>query len=265
MSTTVEVPQSASEQAYGNTRLFGKIALVTGASRGIGHAIALELAHLGADIAVNYRVSQAEAEELGHEVQSLGRRCLLVQGHVGEPKEAREIVKRVIDEWGRLDILVNNAGITRDHSIRKLTDDEWHEVMKVNLDGIFYTISAAIPKMIEQKFGRIINISSYSAEGGIIGQANYAASKGGMMAFTKVIALELAKYNITANCVAPGFTATDMFSKVPAEVQDQIRSKIPMGRFGTPEDVAKAAAYLAADAPYVTGETLNVNGGIYFH
>lgn len=264
MSTTIE-PQAIAEQIYGSARLLGKMALVTGASRGIGHAIALQLAHLGADVAVNYRVSQAEAEELAEEVKALNRRCLLVPGHVGDSKEAREIVNQVVQEWGRVDILVNNAGITRDHSIRKLTDDEWHEVLKVNLDSIFYTVSAAIPKMIEQKFGRIINISSYSAEGGIIGQANYAASKGGMMAFTKVIALELAKYNVTANCVAPGFTATDMFAKVPMDVQDQIRSKIPMNRFGTPEDVAKAVAFLASDAPYVTGETLNVNGGIYFH
>jgi acetoacetyl-CoA reductase/3-oxoacyl-[acyl-carrier protein] reductase len=245
--------------------LANRIALVTGASRGIGQAIALELAHRGADIAINYRASQTEAEEVAHEIEATGRRCLLVQGHVGEPYEAREIVKRVLDEWGRIDILVNNAGITRDHSIRKLTDEEWHEVMKVNLDGTFYTTSAAIPKMIEQKFGRIINISSYSAEGGIIGQANYAASKGGMMAFTKVIALELAKYNVTANCIAPGFTATDMFSKVPMEVQDQIKAKIPMGRFGTPEEIAKAAGFLAADGDYITGETININGGIYFH
>jgi acetoacetyl-CoA reductase len=245
--------------------LLNKIALVTGASRGIGHAIALELAHRGADVAVNYHHSQHEAEELAREIEAAGRRCLLVQGHVGEASEARRIVKTVIETWGRLDILVNNAGITRDHSIRKLTDEEWHEVLKVNLDGIFYTTSAAIPKMMEQKFGRIINISSYSAEGGIIGQANYAASKGGMMAFTKVIALELAKYNITANCVAPGFTATDMFNNVSPEIQDQIKSKIPMGRFAKPDEIAKAAAYLAADADYVTGETLNVNGGIYFH
>jgi acetoacetyl-CoA reductase/3-oxoacyl-[acyl-carrier protein] reductase len=119
--------------------------------------------------------------------------------------------------------------------------------------------------MIEHKFGRIVNISSYSAEGGIIGQANYAASKGGIMAFTKVIALELARYNITANCVAPGFTATDMFNKVPQEVQDQIKSKIPIARFATPEEIAKAAVFLAADGDYITGETLNVNGGIYFH
>ena len=245
--------------------LVGRVALVTGGSRGIGHAIALELARRGADVAVNYRSSQAEAEDVAREINAMGRRCVLVPGHVGESSEARGIVKRTQEEFGRLDVLVNNAGITRDRSIRKLTDENWHEVINVNLDGTYYTTTAAIPKMIEQKFGRIINISSYSAQGGIVGQANYAASKGAMMSYTKVIALELAKYNITANCVAPGFTATEMLMKVPPEIQEQIKSRIPLGRFGTPDDIAKAVAYLAGEADYVTGETLNVNGGIYFH
>jgi NAD(P)-dependent dehydrogenase (short-subunit alcohol dehydrogenase family) len=245
--------------------LVGRVALVTGGSRGIGHAIALELARRGADVAVNYRSSQAEAEDVAREINAMGRRCVLVPGHVGESSEARGIVKRTQEEFGRLDVLVNNAGITRDRSIRKLTDENWHEVINVNLDGTYYTTTAAIPKMIEQKFGRIINISSYSAQGGIIGQANYAASKGAMMSYTKVIALELAKYNITANCVAPGFTATEMLMKVAPEIQEQIKGRIPLGRFATPEDIAKAVAYLAGEADYVTGETLNVNGGIYFH
>jgi 3-oxoacyl-(acyl-carrier-protein) reductase len=252
-------------QTDGTGALAGKTALVTGASRGIGHAIAIELARRGADVAVNYRSSQHEAEELAKEISALGRRCLLDKGHVGDPVEAREIVKRVIDEWGRIDILVNNAGITRDSLIRKLSDEDWDEVIKVNLNGPFYVTSAAVPKMVEQKFGRIINISSYSAEGGIPGQANYAASKGGMISFTKVLALELARYNITANCVAPGYTATDMFHAVSQEIQERIKSTIPMRRFATSEEIAKAVAYLAADADYVTGETLNVNGGLYFH
>lgn len=243
--------------------LEGKFALVTGASRGIGHAIALELARRGADVAVNYNIAQNEAEEVVKEICAMGRRSMLVQGHVGEAFDARAVVKRVIEEWGRLDILVNNAGITRDHSIRKITDDEWHEVMRVNLDGPYYMTTAALPSMIQHKFGRIINISSYVAEAGNFGQANYAASKGGMMAFTKVIALEMAKYNITANCLAPGFTMTDMLARVSAETQDQIKSRIPMGRFGSSEDVAKAAAFLAAEADYITGQTINVNGGIY--
>ena len=250
-------------QANGYNGLTGRFALVTGAARGIGHGIALELARRGADVAVNYQASQAEAEELAKQVCAMGRKSIVVQGHVGEATEARGIVKRVLDEWGRVDILVNNAGITRDRSIRKLTDDDWHEVMKVNLDGTYYITTAAIPGMIEKKFGRIINISSFVAEAGNFGQANYAASKGGMIAFTKVIAIELAKYNITANCLAPGFTATDMLTKVPPEIQEQIKTRIPMSRFGKVEEVAKAAAFLAADADYITGETINVNGGIY--
>lgn len=247
----------------GNGSLAGKVAFITGAARGIGHAIALELAQRGADIAMNYHASEHEAEELARQVCSMGRRALVLKGHVGEPDEARGLVKRVLDEWGRLDILVNNAGITRDHSIRKLTDEEWHEVIRVNLDGTYYVTTAAIPAMIEQKYGRIINISSLVAEAGNFGQANYAASKGGIIAFTKVLALELAKYNITANCLAPGFTMTDMLMKVPKDVQEQLKTRIPMGRFGSAEEVAKAAAFLATDADYITGETINVNGGIY--
>jgi acetoacetyl-CoA reductase len=249
----------------GQGSLTGKVALVTGASRGIGHAIALELARRGADVAVNYHASHDEAEELVQQICDMGRRAIVAQGQIGDPTEARAIVKRVQEELGRLDILVNNAGITRDHSIRKITDAEWHEVISVNLDGTYYMTSAAIPGMIDRKFGRIISISSYVAEAGNFGQANYAASKGGIIAFTRTIALELAKYNITANCVAPGFTLTDMLSHVPEEVQAQIKSRIPMGRFGSVEDVAKATGFLAADADYITGETLNVNGGVYFN
>lgn len=253
------------QETNGNANgvLVGKFALVTGASRGIGHAIALEMARRGADVAVNYHVSLSEAEECVRQICAMGRHAILVQGHVGEAGEARKVVQRVLDEWGRVDILVNNAGITRDHSIRKITDEEWHEVISVNLHGPYYVTRATIPSMIEQKFGRIINISSYVAVAGNFGQANYAASKGGVIAFTKVLALELAKYNITANCLAPGFTQTDMLSAVPVAVQDQIKSRIPMGRFGSSEEVAKAAAFLAADADYITGQTINVNGGIY--
>jgi len=246
---------------FGN--LNGKVALVTGAARGIGHAIALELAARGADVAVNYHASHDEAEELARQICHMGRKSIVIKGHVGDPDEAREIVKRVLENWGRIHILVNNAGITRDRSIRKLTDDEWHEVMRVNLDGTYYMTTAAIPAMVEHRFGRIINISSFVAEAGNFGQANYAASKGGIIAFTKVVALELAKYNITANCLAPGFTMTDMLAKVPNDVQDQLKTRIPMGRFGTAEEIAKAAGFLAADADYITGETINVNGGIY--
>ena len=243
--------------------LSGQVALVTGASRGIGRAIALELAQRGAAVAVNFRIKQAEAEEVAHRVCELKRPCILVQGNVAVPAEARAVVQRVLDEWGRIDILVNNAGITRDRSLRRLADEEWIDVINVNLNGTYYCTSAALPKMIEQKHGRIINISAMSGQAGGIGQANDAASKGGVVAFTKTVALEMAKYGITANAVSPGFTETDMLAAVPQNLLDQIKTRIPLGRFGKPEEVASAVAFLAAEGDYITGQQIGVNGGYY--
>ena len=247
----------------GNAALHGRVALVTGAGRGIGRAIALELAHRGAAIAVNYRASKAEAESLKEEIEATGGECMLVQGNVSSSDEAHRVVKTVLDTWKRLDILVNNAGITRDKSFRKMADDEWADVINVNLNGTYYTTSAAIPAMVEQKFGRIINISSFVGQAGNFGQANYAASKGGMIAFTKAVAIEMAKYNITVNAIAPGFTCTEMLASIPPNVLDQIRAKIPMGRLARPEEIAKAAGFLATEGDYITGQQLNVNGGVY--
>lgn len=244
-------------------RLEGRIALVTGASRGIGRAIALQLAREGAKIAVNYRSGEAEAQAVADEIKALGSATMLVQANVSDKDEARSMVQRVIEEWGRLDILVNNAGITRDRSMRKLTDEDWLEVINTNLNSVWFCTTAVMNKMIEQNYGRIINISSYVGQAGNFGQANYAASKGGIIAFTKTAAIELAKYNITVNALAPGFTLTDMLAKVPENVQTQIKSKIPMGRFGLPEEIAKAVAFLAADGDYITGQQINVNGGVY--
>jgi acetoacetyl-CoA reductase len=247
----------------GTAALKGRVALVTGAGRGIGRAIALELAHRGAAIAVNYRHSKTEAESLEDEILAAGADCMLVQGDVASSEQAHRIVKTVVDAWKRLDILVNNAGITRDKSLRKMADDEWADVINVNLNGTYYCTSAAIPVMVEQKFGRIINISSYVGQAGNFGQANYAASKGGMIAFTKAVAIEMAKYNITVNAIAPGFTCTEMLANIPPNVLDQIRAKIPMGRLARPEEIAKAAGFLASEGDYITGQQLNVNGGIY--
>ncbi len=243
--------------------LRGKVALVTGASRGIGKAIALELACRGAAVALNYRASKAEAESLAERIKEIGSEALLVQGDVAKKSEAREVVRKVLEHWGRIDILVNNAGITRDKSLRKMADDDWADVINVNLNGTYYCTSAALPSMMDNKFGRIINISSLVGQAGNFGQANYAASKGGIASFTKTLALEMARYNITANTVAPGFTCTEMLEKIPPNILDQIKAKIPMGRFAMPEDVAKAVAFLAADGDYITGQQLSVNGGIY--
>ncbi|HSH77764.1 MAG TPA: 3-oxoacyl-[acyl-carrier-protein] reductase [Herpetosiphonaceae bacterium] len=244
-------------------RLDNRIALVTGASRGIGRAIATMLAREGAAVALNYRRCEAEARTVADEIATYGGDTMLAQANVSDKDEARDMVKRVIDYYGRLDVLVNNAGITRDRSMRKLTDEDWLDVINTNLNSVYFCTRAAIEGMIAQKYGRIINISSYVGQAGNFGQANYAASKGGIIAFTKTAAIELAKYNITVNTLAPGFTLTDMLAKVPENVQDQIKAKIPMGRFGLPEEVARAVLFLAADADYITGQQINVNGGVY--
>ncbi|MBA3944068.1 MAG: 3-oxoacyl-[acyl-carrier-protein] reductase [Herpetosiphonaceae bacterium] len=244
-------------------RLDGKIALVTGASRGIGRAIALELAHAGASVSINYLSAEDEAQAVADEIAKFGGKTLLLQANVSDKDQVRGMVKQAVEHFGQLDILVNNAGITRDRSMRKLTDDDWTEVINTNLNSVYYCTTAAMQGMIDHKFGRIINISSYVGQAGNFGQANYAASKGGIIAFTKTAAIELAKYNITVNSIAPGFTLTEMLAKVPANVQDQIKAKIPMGRFGLPEEVAKAVAFLAADGDYITGQQININGGVY--
>ena len=238
-------------------RLDGKYALVTGASRGIGRAIAIALASEGAAIAIHYRSGEAEARSLADELAKKGVKTLLLQGNVAERSVWTAMMERIKSEWGRLDILVNNAGITRDKTLRKMTDEDWLEVIQTNLNACYFGVSAAMPVMIAQNYGRIINTSSY------VGQANYSASKGGIIAFSKTAAMELAKYNITVNSLAPGFTLTDMLAKVPEPVQAQILTRIPMGRFGKPEEIAKAVLFLAADADYITGQQINVNGGVY--
>jgi NAD(P)-dependent dehydrogenase (short-subunit alcohol dehydrogenase family) len=244
--------------------LKGKVALVTGGAQGIGRAIALELAHRGAAVAISYRTKKEHAESLAEQVRELGAECMLVQGDVANKEDARHIVQTVLDTWNRLDILVNNAGITRDKSLRKDADDEWADVINVNLNGTYFCTSAALPAMMEQRFGRIINIiNSFVGQTGNSGRANYAASKSGIIAFTKSLALEMAKFNITSNAIAPGFTHTEMWSKIPESILEQIRVKIPLQRFASPDEVAKAAAFLAADGDYITGQQLNVNGGLY--
>ncbi len=243
--------------------LNGRVALITGAARGIGRAIALELSHRGASVAVNYRSSKADAESLADEIRGSGGQCLLIQGDVASREDARRIVKTVTDAFNRIDVLVNNAGITRDKSLRKMVDDEWADVINVNLNGTYYCTSAVLPFMIQQKYGRIISITSLVGQAGAFGQANYAASKGGIVAFTKTVALEMAKYNITANCIAPGYTCTEMIKGIPDEVMEALKARIPMGRLARPEEIGKAVGFLAADADYITGQQIAINGGIF--
>jgi acetoacetyl-CoA reductase/3-oxoacyl-[acyl-carrier protein] reductase len=244
-------------------KLEGRRALVTGAARGIGRAIAKALAAEGADVAINYQSSESEAASLAAELGRAGRRTLQLRGDVGDRATWNMMIKTIQQEWGGLDVLVNNAGITRDKTLRKMTDEDWTTVLQTNLNACYFGVSAALPLMIEQKFGRIVNISSFVGQAGNFGQANYAASKGAIIAFTKTAAMEVAKFNVTCNALAPGFTETDMLAKVPEVVQTQIKARIPMGRFGLPEEIAKAVLFLAADADYVTGQQINVNGGVY--
>lgn len=243
--------------------LKGKVALVTGASRGIGRHIALQLARRGADVAINYRSRQSEGDEVAKEIEATGVRALAIQADLSKMPEARSLVRQVHEQWGRLDILVNNAGITKDKSMKKLTDDDWNDVLDTNLGSVYATCSEVLKIMMDQKYGRIINITSFVGQAGNFGQANYAASKGGIIAFTKTLALEMAKYNITVNAIAPGFTETEMLAQVPENIREQIISRVPMGRFGKPEEIARAVVFLAAEGDYITGQQINVNGGVY--
>jgi acetoacetyl-CoA reductase len=242
--------------------LLNRVALVTGGARGIGRAIAIELAGRGATVAINYRSSGDEAQKLAAEIQELGSESLLIQGDVSSRSESKCVMEAVMDNFKQLDILVNNAGITRDRTLRKMTDEEWYEVLNTNLNGTFFCTRAALPSMVQNKFGRIVNIASIVGQAGAYGQANYAASKGAVIAFTKTVALEMAQFNITANVIAPGYTATDMVAGMPDEVRKAIEAKIPLKRLAQPEEIAKAAAFLITDGSYITGHELNVNGGV---
>jgi acetoacetyl-CoA reductase len=243
--------------------LVGRRALVTGGARGIGRAIVRSLADEGVDIAINFQSSERDAKSLAEDLTSAGRKTLLFKGDVGQRSTWNSMIESVTQEWGGLDILVNNAGITRDKTLRKMTDDDWISVLNTNLNACYFGVSAVMSVMIQQKYGRIINISSFVGQAGNFGQANYAASKGGIIAFTKAAAIELAKYNVTCNALAPGFTETSMLAKVPEQVRSQFQGRIPMGRFATPEEIAKAVLFLAADGDYITGQQINVNGGMY--
>lgn len=243
--------------------LDGKVALVTGAGKGIGAAISRELAAYGASLVLNYAHSAQAAETLATELNTNGSKAMTVQADVSDLQQVCDMMEQAWRRFDRIDYLINNAGITRDKTFRKLSVQEWREVIDTNLNGVFYCIHAALPHLIEQGNGSIVNISSIVAQMGNFGQANYAAAKGGLFSFSKTLALELAKYNISVNCVAPGFIETDMLAKVPEEYKEQIREQIPLKRFGRPEEVAKAVRFLCIDGDYITGQVIAVNGGMY--
>lgn len=244
--------------------LVDKVALVTGGSRGIGRAIVLELAQAGCDVAINYHGSEEKAREVAREVEALGRKALVVQANVADSASVDNMVKQVIETFGRLDILVNNAGITRDNLLMRMKEEEWDEVINTNLKGVFNCTKAVTRQMMKQRAGRIINISSVVGALGNPGQTNYAAAKAGVIGLTKAAARELASRGITVNAIAPGFITTDMTAVLDEKTIEQLTSQIPLARLGTPEDIAKAVRFLASDdAQYMTGQTLHIDGGMY--
>ena len=244
-------------------QLEGKVAFVTGGSRGIGKAIALSLAEAGADVAINYAGNVAAAEEVAAEIRKMGRRALIFQGDVSKTEIAAEMMDAVVAEFGHCDILVNNAGITRDGLLMRMKEEDWDAVLNTNLKGVYNCTKAAIKYMMKQKSGKIVNISSVVGVMGNAGQANYAAAKAGCIGFTKSVAKEVASRGITVNAVAPGFIATDMTNILPEKVVEEMAAGIPLKRAGQPVDVAKAVLFLVSDdAAYITGQTLHVDGGM---
>jgi 3-oxoacyl-[acyl-carrier protein] reductase len=246
------------------TTLAGKTALITGASRGIGRATAARLARDGAKIAINYKGNESAAEETKTLVEAAGSTATLLQGDVSVEADADRVVKEAVAfGGGKLEILVNNAGTTRDDLLIRMTPEQWDTVLDLNLRGAFLITRAAMRPMMKQRFGRIVNVSSVAGVAGNAGQANYAAAKAGLIGFTKTVAREMATRNITANAVAPGFIPTDLTNALIGQMQETILKQIPLGRFGTVEDVANAIAFLVSeDASYITGQVLQIDGGM---
>lgn len=244
-------------------RFDGRVALVTGASRGIGRAIALRLASEGADIAVNYRTDREAAAETGRAIEDAGARCALLQGDVGRADEAAALVAGCIAGLGGIHMLVNNAGVSADMLTMRLSEDDWDRVLDTDLKGAFLTTKSALRPMIRQRWGRIINIASVVAYTGNAGQSSYASAKAGLIGLTKSVAREVATRGITVNVVAPGLVDTDMTDNLSVEIRSWMLNQVPMGRPGTVDDVAGAVAFLASDdAAYMTGQTIKVDGGM---
>jgi len=242
----------------------GAVVVVTGAGRGIGRAIAEELGRAGARLVLNYSQSKEQAESLAAQLKDGGAKdAIAVQADVSDRTQASKLIDETVRRFDRLDVLVNNAGITIDRTLKNLTFDDWEQVIQTNLNGYFYTVKAALPIFMRQEDGRIINISSFVGQMGNFGQANYAAAKAGIIGFTKTAALELARSHVTVNAICPGFTDTDMYASVPEDVKAKIVKRIPLGRVGTAHEIARAVRFLVEDGAYITGQTLNVNGGIY--
>lgn len=241
-----------------------KSALVTGASRGIGRSIALQLAEEGYNVAVNYAGSKEKAEAVVEEIKAKGVDSFAIQANVADADEVKAMIKEVVSQFGSFDVLVNNAGITRDNLLMRMKEQEWDDVIDTNLKGVFNCIQKATPQMLRQRSGAIINLSSVVGAVGNPGQANYVATKAGVIGLTKSAARELASRGITVNAVAPGFIVSDMTDALSDELKEQMLTQIPLARFGQDTDIANTVAFLASDkAKYITGQTIHVNGGMY--
>jgi 3-oxoacyl-[acyl-carrier protein] reductase len=243
--------------------LENRVAVVTGASRGIGRAIALEFARRGAAVLVNYFASEQPAQEIVNQILAEGGKAVSAKADVSDYKQAQDLIKSTVDTFGGVDILVNNAGITRDTLIMMMSEDDWDKVQQTNLKSTFNCSKAAVRTMIRKRYGRIINITSVSGQMGNAGQTSYSASKAGQIGFTKALAREVASRNITVNAIAAGYIDTEIWSNVPDEARQAALSLIPLGRKGQPEEIAYAAAFLASDqAAYITGQVLGIDGGM---
>ena len=244
-------------------RLEGQVAVVTGASRGLGRACAEELAREGAAIVANYFTSPEPANDLVKQIESSGGRAIAVGGDVGQPDQAKALIEKTVETYGQIDILVNNAGVNRDRTLKRLSVEEWDEVIRTDLSSAFYCTSAAVPHMTERNYGRIIVMSSIIGQMGNVGQSNYAAAKAGLIAFAKSAAKELARNNITVNAMCPGFVETDMVTALSDDVKKALLANIPLGRFGKPEEVANFVRFLVTEGDWITGQQFNPNGGQY--
>ncbi|MCO5606047.1 hypothetical protein L7F22_060234 [Adiantum nelumboides] len=240
-----------------------KVAIVTGGARGIGAAITTELARSGVHVAAGYSSNSKAAEELAGKLGAEGASVSVHQGNVGEPDDCNRVVSEVLEQKGRVDYLINNAGITVDKTVRKLTVEDWHAVLRINLSGAFYMTKAVLDHMTGNGFGRIVNISSVIGQTGSVGQANYASSKAGLIGFSKSLAQEVASKGVTVNCVAPGYIETEMVAAVPEKVLNKLLANVPMGRLGQASEIARTVAFLVDDnAGYITGSVISVNGGL---
>ena len=243
--------------------LDGTVAIVTGGARGIGRDIVLQLAGAGCNVAINCMGSVDEAGRLADQLSVNGREAIVLQGSIADPATGPMLAERTIERFGRIDVLVNNAAINRDTTMRKMTDQQFAEVVDTNLVGTHRVTKAVLDPMCEQGFGRIVTISSFVGQLGNYGQVDYAATKGGLIAWTKTLAYEVARFGVTVNCVCPGFIDTDMLRGVSEHVREKLLARVPLGRFGEPEEIARGVLYLVRDGEYITGTCLNINGGLY--